>query len=80
MRAAEARTGSDLLPVVQRAFETIAFAKTSASAPDAQRLGYLRPTDAYTMNRERLLSDAKDRALQRVREGYQPPVPRSAIP
>ena len=80
VRAAEARTGSDLLPVVQRAFETIAFAKTSASAPDAQRLGYLRPTDAYTMNRERLLSDAKDRALQRVREGYQRPVPRSAIP
>ncbi len=80
VRAAEARIGSDLLPVVQRAFETIAFAKTSASAPDAQRLGYLRPTDAYTMNRERLLSDAKDRALQRVREGYQPPVPRSAIP
>ena len=80
VRAAEARIGSDLLPVVQRAFETIAFAKTSASAPDAQRLGYLRPTDAYTMNRERLLADAKDRALQRVREGYQPPVPRSAIP
>ena len=77
VRAAEARTGSDLLPVVQRAFETIAFAKTSASAPDAQRLGYLRPTDAYTMNRERLLADAKARALQRVRDGYQPPVPRS---
>jgi 3-hydroxyacyl-CoA dehydrogenase len=76
-RAAEARSGSDLLPVVQRAFETIAFAKTSASAPDAQRLGYLRPTDAYTMNRERLLSDAKARALQRVRDGYQPPVSRS---
>jgi 3-hydroxyacyl-CoA dehydrogenase len=79
VRAAEARTGSDLLPVVQRAFETIAFAKTSASAPDAQRLGYLRPTDAYTMNRERLLSDAKARAVQRVREGYQPPVPRSVL-
>jgi 3-hydroxyacyl-CoA dehydrogenase len=80
-RAAEARIGSaDLLPVVQRAFETIAFAKTSTSAPDAQRLGYLQPTDAYTMNRERLLSDAKARALLRVREGYQPPVPRTAVP
>ncbi len=80
-RAAEARIGSDdLLPVVQRAFETIAFAKTSTSAPDAQRIGYLQPTDAYTMNRERLLSDAKARALLRVREGYQPPVPRKAIP
>ena len=32
------------------------------------------------MNRERLLSDAKARALQRVREGYQPPAPRTAIP
>jgi 3-hydroxyacyl-CoA dehydrogenase len=80
-RAAEARIGSgDLLPVVQRAFETIAFAKTSTSAPDAQRIGYLRPTDACTMNRERLLSDARERALLRVREGYQPPVPRKAIP
>src|SRR5687767_1321956 len=81
-RAAEQMTPgtSDFLPPVQRAFETLAFAKTSASAADAQRLGYLRPVDAFTMNRERLLSDAKARALQRVREGYQPPVPRTAIP
>ena len=71
---------SDLLPPIQRAFETIGFAKTSTSAADAQRIGYLQPTDAWTMNRERLLSDAKARALQRVREGYQPPVLRTAIP
>jgi 3-hydroxyacyl-CoA dehydrogenase len=32
------------------------------------------------MNRERLLSDAKSHALQRVKEGYQPPVRRRAIP
>ena len=37
-------------------------------------------TDDFTMNRERLLSDAKARALQRVHDGYQPPVPRTAIP
>ena len=79
-RAADARTGSDLLPTIQRAFENIGFAKTSTSAADARRLGYLQPTDAYTMNRERLLSDAKARALQRAREGYQPPAPRQAIP
>ena len=80
-RAAEqALPGStDLLPTIQRAFETIAFARTSTSAPDAARLGYLRPTDAWTMNRERLLADAKTRALQRVREGYQPPPRRTAI-
>jgi 3-hydroxyacyl-CoA dehydrogenase len=79
-RAADARTGSDLLPTIQRAFENIGFARTSTSAADAQRLGYLQPTDAWTMNRERLLADAKARALQRVREGYQPPAPRKAIP
>src|SRR6188474_1638325 len=79
-RAADARTGSDLLPTIQRAFENIGFARTSTSAADAQRLGYLQPTDAWTMNRERLLADAKARALQRVREGYQPPAPRRAIP
>jgi 3-hydroxyacyl-CoA dehydrogenase len=79
-RASEQVTsGTDMLPAFQRVFETIGFAKTSASGPDAQRLGYLRPVDAFTMNRERLLADAKARALQRVRDGYQPPVPRTAI-
>ncbi len=71
---------TDFLPPIQRAFEAIGFAKVSASAPDAQRLGYLRPTDAVTMNRERLIADAKAHALQRVAEGYQPPAPRMTIP
>ncbi|MET0211646.1 MAG: 3-hydroxyacyl-CoA dehydrogenase NAD-binding domain-containing protein [Vicinamibacterales bacterium] len=71
---------TDWLPPVQRAFETIAFAKVSSSAPDAQRLGYIRPIDSLTMNVERLLSDAKARALQRVKEGYHPPPPRTNIP
>ena len=70
---------TDLLPAFQRVFETIGFAKTSGSGPDAQRIGYLRSVDAFTMNRERLIADAKARALQRVRDGYQPPVPRAAI-
>ena len=71
---------TDFLPPIQRAFEAIGFAKVSTSAPDAQRIGYLRPTDAVTMNRERLIADAKAKALQRVGEGYQPPAPRTAIP
>jgi len=70
---------TDFLPPVQRAFETIGFAKTSASGPDAIRLGYLRPVDAVTMNRDRLISDAKARALERVREGYTAPPRRTAI-
>jgi 3-hydroxyacyl-CoA dehydrogenase len=71
---------TDFLPPIQRAFEAIGFARVSTSAPDAQRLGYLRSTDTVTMNRERLIADAKARALQRVAEGYQPPAPRTAIP
>ena len=32
------------------------------------------------MNRERVLSDAKARALEMLRGGYEPPVPRNDIP
>jgi 3-hydroxyacyl-CoA dehydrogenase len=71
---------SDPLPYVQKAFETVALAKVSASGPDAQRLGYLAATDGFTMNRERLMADAKAKALERVREGYHQPAPRLAVP
>jgi 3-hydroxyacyl-CoA dehydrogenase len=71
--------GSDLLPHVQRVFETIGFAKVSTSGPDAMRIGYLRDSDAITMNRDRLLADAKDHALGLARAGYKPDHPRQAI-
>jgi 3-hydroxyacyl-CoA dehydrogenase len=71
---------SDPLPYVSKAFETVALAKVSASGPDAVRLGYLAATDGFTMNRERLMADAKAEALERVREGYHMPPPRTAIP
>ena len=71
---------SDYLPTVQRAFETIALARMSTSGPHAERLGYLRAVDSITMNRERLLADAKARALGRVAEGYHPPPRRTVIP
>jgi 3-hydroxyacyl-CoA dehydrogenase len=69
----------DLLPFVQRVFETIGFAKVSTSAPNAVELDYLDETDRITMNRERLLADAKTLALERVSEGYQKPMARAAI-
>jgi 3-hydroxyacyl-CoA dehydrogenase len=67
----------DLLSPTQKMFETMAFARVSTSGADARRIGYLRDVDALTMNRERLLHDAKLRALERVREGYQRPAPRA---
>jgi 3-hydroxyacyl-CoA dehydrogenase len=79
-RAAEsAAPGADLLKLTQQVFETIGFAKVSTSGPDAMHLGYLRPVDGITMNRERLLADAKAHALARAAE-YIRPQPRSAIP
>jgi len=79
-RAMEAApAGSDPLPIVQRVFETIGFGKVSASGPDAHRLGYLRPVDGITMNRERLIADAKALALARAAD-YVTPRPRTGIP
>jgi 3-hydroxyacyl-CoA dehydrogenase len=71
---------TDLLPSVQRAFETIGFAKVSTSAAEGRGFGFVRDVDRVTMNRERLMADAKAFALERVAEGYQPPPPRTAIP
>ena len=68
------------LPFVQRVFETIGLARVSTSAEDARRLGFLSAADGITMNRDRLWEDAKTVALDRVREGHQRPVPRTAIP
>jgi 3-hydroxyacyl-CoA dehydrogenase len=71
--------GEDLLPPVQRVFETIGFGRTSTSAPDARNIGYLRDVDSWSMNRERLLHDARGRALELVQAGYQPPVRRTSV-
>jgi len=71
--------GSDPLPAVQRVFETIGFGKVSTSGPHAARLGYLRPIDGVTMNRDRLMAAAKAMALARADE-YVAPQPRTAIP
>lgn len=63
-----------LLPPVIKAFEMISTATVSKSAQEAQDYLFLRPVDAITMNRDRLLADAKARALAMV-EGYQAPEP-----
>jgi 3-hydroxyacyl-CoA dehydrogenase len=70
----------DLLPFVQQVFETIGFAKVSTSAPDARRIGFLRDVDQMTMNRDRLIADARTFALERAQGGYRQRQPRTAIP
>jgi 3-hydroxyacyl-CoA dehydrogenase len=70
----------ELMEAMKQAFETIATAKVATSAHEARGLGFLSDTDGITMNRERVLSDAKARALELVRAGYEPPRPRTDIP
>jgi len=70
----------ELLEVLRRNFETVALAKVSASAVEAHKLGFLTPSDGITMNRERLLTDAKELALEIAHAGYAPPTPRTDIP
>jgi 3-hydroxyacyl-CoA dehydrogenase len=77
----DALAGSiEMLEAMKRAFEAIATAKVATSAQEACGLGFLNESDRITMNRERVLSDGKARALELVRAGYEPPVPRTDIP
>jgi 3-hydroxyacyl-CoA dehydrogenase len=76
----DALAGSiEMLEGMKRAFEAIATAKVSTSAHEARGLGFLNDSDRITMNRERALSDAKARALELVRAGYEPPIARTDI-
>ena len=70
----------ELMETMKKSFEAIATAKVATSAHEARSLGFLSESDSVTMNRERVLADAKTRALELVRGGYEPPVPRTHIP
>jgi 3-hydroxyacyl-CoA dehydrogenase len=65
----------DLFHALKPIFETIAMAKVSTSGEEARSLGFLRPSDLISMNRDRQVADAKRTALAMVRAGYHPPAP-----
>ena len=62
------------MPAAAKVFEMVSTAQVSKSAADARAMGILRKNDGITMNRDRLLADAKAKALSLV-EGYTPPQP-----
>jgi 3-hydroxyacyl-CoA dehydrogenase len=64
---------------LKKSFETIAMAKVSTSAAEARGLGLLRAADGVTMNRARLLMDAKARARGLADAGYAAPVMRTGV-
>jgi len=62
------------MPPVIKSFEAIATATVAKSAFEARDLRFLRAGDRITMNRDRLLADAKARALE-LAENYAAPAP-----
>ena len=59
-------------PIIQKAFETIGYAKVSFSAKQAKSYGYLSDDDIIIVNRDHLLSAAKDTVIN-MSEDYQAP-------
>lgn len=62
------------MPAIAKTFETIGLTKISQSAQEAKELLFLGKNDAITMNKDRLLADAKARVLA-LTENYTPPTP-----
>ncbi len=75
-----ARDSVELHHIMRTIFENTALAKVSTSAYEARDLRLLRPSDAITMNRDRVLHDAKDRVLALADSGYKAPLPITDIP
>lgn len=64
---------ADVLPFLQRVFETVGTAKVATSAEEAKQMGFFGPETRVIMNRDHLLSEAKKTVLDMVAEQYQPP-------
>jgi 3-hydroxyacyl-CoA dehydrogenase len=62
----------DLFHSLRPIFETVAMAKVGTSAEESRELGFLRREDRVSMNRDRLVADAKEVALALARGGYKP--------
>lgn len=76
--AANPKLAAGPMPPVIKAFETISMAKVAKSAEEAKSFQFIAADDSITMNRYRLLADAKARALD-LAEGYKPPQPQEIV-
>jgi len=76
----EFREGQIDQNIVKDRFLTIGMAKVSTSAEEAADLGYLLKSKyGISMNRSRLIADAKSRAIALADAGYTKPIPRKDI-
>ncbi|RED94128.1 3-hydroxyacyl-CoA dehydrogenase/enoyl-CoA hydratase family protein [Marinoscillum furvescens] len=80
MRAADQYMPNDPeLNILQEYFMNIATAKVATSAVEARDMDILRGSDRITLNRARLLADAKKRVLELADAGYTMPTQRQDI-
>ena len=70
---------SHIQPLITRVFETIAMAKVSSSAYEAQEMGYLPANAKILINGDRRLAVAKSEILHLDRLGYLPPIENNSI-
>jgi 3-hydroxyacyl-CoA dehydrogenase len=71
--------GVNMFAKLCKVVEMIGMARSSASAAQARKMGYLRPGDGIVMNRESLIYSAKQTALQLSEQGYHPPLKNNDI-
>ena len=62
----------NLIPSTRAVFEKIGMARVSSCAAEAQQWQFLRSVDAITMNRDRLIGDAKQAVRNLTAAGYEP--------
>lgn len=80
LRASDSYAAGDAeLNRLQENFMAIATAKVSTSAHEAQAIGFLRSSDEITLNRARLIADAKQSVLELADAGYTQPIERTDI-
>ncbi|HEV8159860.1 MAG TPA: enoyl-CoA hydratase/isomerase family protein, partial [Pyrinomonadaceae bacterium] len=79
MDAAKNTPDADPLAFLKKTFETIAMGKVASSAQEARSWGIIRPSDAISMNGDRLIADAKQEVLALAETGYVAPVERTDI-
>ncbi len=70
---------SDPLQFLKKTFETIGMGKVATSAQEGRAFGFLRDSDAISMNGDRLIQDAKQEVLNLDAAGYVAPVERTDI-
>jgi len=75
----KAETIEQFFPHLRKSFKTIAMARVSTSALEAQKMGLMRLNDTISMNPEHLIADAKEQVLCLVRQGYRKPEPPRSI-